>query len=53
MAIAGHEARELKAGDCLLERTDPVACSDLEDGPQLALMHRLHDPDGALFATLP
>jgi len=27
--------------------------SYVEDGSRLAPMHRLHDPDGALFATLP
>jgi hypothetical protein len=25
----------------------------IEDGSRLAPMHRFHDPDGALFATLP
>ena len=28
-------------------------CPTIEDGSRLAQMHRFHDPNGALFATLP
>ena len=67
MAIAVHCTRNFIAGNhrqavsstgvCLVQggtsprKTCPVSYKDFKDGPQLALMHRLHGPSGALLAT--
>ena len=56
--IAGNHRHTVNCtGGCLvqggtsLRKTCPVSYKDLKDGPQLALMHRLHGPGGALFVT--
>ena len=56
--IAGnHRQAVSRTGVCLIQdgtsprKTCPVSYKDSKDGPQLALMHRLHDPGGALLAT--
>jgi len=55
MAEGDHRARGswFKAGGCLRRWTDPEGLPCIEDGPQLAPMHLLHGPRGALLATLP
>lgn len=57
--IAAHHRQTVRrTGGCLVqkwykpEKTCPGSCKDLKDGPQLALMHRLHGPGGALGAAV-